>query len=101
MGGFNGHSCLSSAEIYDPEANEWELMQPMASRRSGVSCAAFGNSIYVLGKFSSEFSIKQGQWDQDKHPAMQNDCKNEKIRMYLKKIPQKKCFFNKQKKLWK
>lgn len=35
-GGFDGQECLQTAEYYDPVTNQWTMIQPMRSRRSGV-----------------------------------------------------------------
>lgn len=48
-GGFNGRECMSSAEVYDPELNQWTLIAPMRLRRSGVSCIAYHGFVYALG----------------------------------------------------
>lgn len=41
VGGFNGNECLNSAEVYDPELDEWRDIPRMNSRRSGVGAVAF------------------------------------------------------------
>jgi len=35
-GGFDGQECLQTAEYYNPVTNQWTMIQPMHSRRSGV-----------------------------------------------------------------
>lgn len=35
-GGFDGQECLQTAEYYNPITNQWTMIQPMRSRRSGV-----------------------------------------------------------------
>lgn len=57
-GGFNGIECLNTAEIYDPEVNEWSLLPPMLFRRSGVSCIAYNSMIYVLGGFDGTIRLR-------------------------------------------
>lgn len=52
-GGFNGQECMNTAEVYDPNFNQWTLITPMRSRRSGVSCIAYHGQIYVIGKSGS------------------------------------------------
>lgn len=49
-GGFNGQECMNSAEMYDPELNQWFMIPPMRSRRSGVSCIGYHGCLYVIGK---------------------------------------------------
>ncbi len=45
MGGFDGHERLSSAEHYNPNANQWTLTAPMNDRRSDAS-AGPGKSLH-------------------------------------------------------
>lgn len=56
-GGFNGHECLNSAEVYDPDTNQWSMIAPMRSRRSGVSCISYHSHVYVIGN-SRNFQLK-------------------------------------------
>lgn len=48
-GGFNGWECVNTAEVYDPETNQWTMIAPMRKRRSGLCCVAYHGSIYVIG----------------------------------------------------
>uniref|UniRef100_A0A672NPT7 Kelch like family member 10 n=1 Tax=Sinocyclocheilus grahami TaxID=75366 RepID=A0A672NPT7_SINGR len=41
-GGFTGTDCLFSAECFNPETNQWTLICPMRSRRSGVGVIVGG-----------------------------------------------------------
>ncbi|KPP56375.1 hypothetical protein Z043_126011 [Scleropages formosus] len=50
-GGFNGNECLSTAEHYNPESNQWTLIAPMRSPRSGVGVIAYGEQVYAVGGF--------------------------------------------------
>lgn len=47
-GGFTGVECLFSAESFDPETNQWTLIAPMRSRRSGVGVISYGNLVYAV-----------------------------------------------------
>ncbi|UYV74625.1 KLHL10 [Cordylochernes scorpioides] len=85
-GGFNGNECLSTAECYNVkahkqrpsglkvihrgyffrkvvllQANQWTMIAPMLSRRSGVSCAALHGSLYVLGGFNGMSRLASGE----------------------------------------
>lgn len=60
-GGFNGQECMHSAEVYDPEINQWSLINPMRSRRSGVSCAAYHGHVYVIGGFNGISRMCSGE----------------------------------------
>lgn len=48
-GGFDGHDCLNTAEVYDPNTNQWTMITAMRSRRSGVSCISYHGHVYVIG----------------------------------------------------
>lgn len=48
-GGFDGHDCMNTAEVYDPATNQWTMITAMRSRRSGVSCISYHGCIYVIG----------------------------------------------------
>lgn len=43
---------MHSAEVFDPDGNQWTLINPMRSRRSGVSCIAYHGHVYVIGGFN-------------------------------------------------
>lgn len=51
-GGFNGQECMNTAETYNADTNEWTLIPPMQTRRSGVSCITYHNCLYVIGGFN-------------------------------------------------
>lgn len=52
-GGFNGQECMNTAEVYDPDTNQWTMIAPLRSRRSGVSCISYHNYVYVIGNIIS------------------------------------------------
>jgi hypothetical protein len=41
---------LNSAEMYDPETNQWTFISPMLSARVCHSCIALDGSVYVIGQ---------------------------------------------------
>lgn len=47
-GGFTGTECLFSAESFNPDTNQWTLIAPMRSRRSGVGVITYGNLVYAV-----------------------------------------------------
>lgn len=49
-GGFNGTECMNSVEMYDSDTNQWSLITPMRSRRSGVSCITYHGCLFVIGE---------------------------------------------------
>nr|7ON8_A Chain A, SAKe6AR [synthetic construct] len=55
VGGYDGspdgHTHLNSVECYDPETNEWSLVAPMNTRRSGVGVAVLNRLLYAVGGY--------------------------------------------------
>lgn len=47
-GGFNGAECLSTAECYNPVTNQWTLIAPMGSRRSGIGVITYANHVFAV-----------------------------------------------------
>jgi hypothetical protein len=41
---------LNTAEMYDPESDQWTFISPMLWARSGHSCVAFDGCVYAIGK---------------------------------------------------
>lgn len=50
-GGFNGNECLFTAEVYNAESNQWTVIAPMRSRRSGIGVIAYGEHVYAVSFF--------------------------------------------------
>ncbi|GFY73393.1 hypothetical protein TNIN_399651 [Trichonephila inaurata madagascariensis] len=48
-GGFDGKAYLHSAEVYFVDFNQWCMLPPMNSCRSGLGCATVGDYIYAVG----------------------------------------------------
>nr|7ONH_A Chain A, SAKe6BE-L3 [synthetic construct]7ONH_B Chain B, SAKe6BE-L3 [synthetic construct] len=57
VGGYDGSpdgsTHLNSVEAYDPERNEWSLVAPLSTRRSGVGVAVLNGLIYAVGGFAT------------------------------------------------
>uniref|UniRef100_A0A158R4S6 BACK domain-containing protein n=1 Tax=Syphacia muris TaxID=451379 RepID=A0A158R4S6_9BILA len=51
IGGYNGFTRLTSAEIFDVEANQWKLTANMETRRSDGGCAVINGIPYAVGGF--------------------------------------------------
>lgn len=49
LGGYNGRNRMNSAERYDPERNQWELITPMQRQRSDASASTVNDKIYIVG----------------------------------------------------
>ncbi|XP_028254449.1 kelch-like protein 10 [Parambassis ranga] len=49
MGGYDGHTHLSSAEFYQPETNQWLQIAPMNEQRSDASCTELTGKIFICG----------------------------------------------------
>ncbi|XP_043088202.1 kelch-like protein 10 [Puntigrus tetrazona] len=60
-GGFTGVECLMSAESFDPQTNQWSLIAPMRSRRSGVGVITYGNLIYAVGGFDGAARLRSAE----------------------------------------
>lgn len=52
---------MHSAEVYDPETNQWTMINPMRSRRSGVSCISYHGHVYVIGGFNGISRMCSGE----------------------------------------
>lgn len=50
-GGFNGKSCLNSAEIYNPDEHLWTKLPNMFEKRSGLSLIIYQNNILAMCGF--------------------------------------------------
>ena len=60
-GGFNGVNCMSSAEFYCGDTNQWTIIHPMGSQRSGCGVISFENYIYAIGGFNGSERLKSGE----------------------------------------
>ena len=54
VGGRSNGASLSSVERYDPAANAWEAVAPMASARSAAGVAVLDGKLYALGGLSDD-----------------------------------------------
>lgn len=69
-GGYDGASCLSSVEYYDPLTGIWSSCPAMSTRRRYCRVAVLENCIYTLGGFDSSnyqasverFDPRAGLW---------------------------------------
>lgn len=52
---------MNSAEVYDPLTNQWALITPMNSARSGVSLVAHRNTLYAIGGFDGLTRLTTGE----------------------------------------
>ncbi|RTG90916.1 uncharacterized protein DC041_0006285, partial [Schistosoma bovis] len=43
VGGFDGEHFHNSVEMYDPRTDQWSIVAPMNSIRSGVSVTVYGH----------------------------------------------------------
>jgi kelch-like protein 17 (actinfilin) len=51
VGGENDVIQRNSAEMYDPEFNQWTLISRMRSARCRHSVVAFDGCVYAIGKY--------------------------------------------------
>jgi kelch-like protein 10 len=61
VGGFDGDEVLSSAEVFDPDTNEWTFIHPMESPRSGLSLVAYNNFLHAIGGFDDFTRLTSGE----------------------------------------
>uniref|UniRef100_A0A3P9DF19 Kelch like family member 10 n=1 Tax=Maylandia zebra TaxID=106582 RepID=A0A3P9DF19_9CICH len=54
-GGLNGNECLQTAEYYNPESNQWTMISPMNSRRSGIGVIAYADHVFAVRPQSGGF----------------------------------------------
>lgn len=47
-GGFNGSEILQDCECYSPETNQWTVITPMNTVRSGSGVIAYANHVYAV-----------------------------------------------------
>jgi hypothetical protein len=50
-GGRDLSGYMNSAEMYDPETDQWTLISPMLSVRGYHSCVAFDGCVYAIGTY--------------------------------------------------
>lgn len=76
-GGFDGQECLQTAEYYNPTTNQWTMIPPMRSQRSGVGQSplpvlredsslnsgviAYRGSVYAIGGFNGTARLNTGE----------------------------------------
>ncbi|KAF7486146.1 Hypothetical predicted protein [Marmota monax] len=60
-GGFNGNECLFTAEVYNTESNQWTVIAPMRSRRSGIGVIAYGEHVYAVGGFDGANRLRSAE----------------------------------------
>jgi len=56
VGGYDGVNQLPSAERYDPDTDQWQMISPLNWPRSALSLAVVSNKIYTLGKVYATYS---------------------------------------------
>lgn len=60
-GGFNGTEPMETTEMYDPVTNEWTMITPMLSKRSGLGMVNFKQNLYVIGGFDGVNRLRSGE----------------------------------------
>lgn len=62
---------LNSAEFYNPEIDQWTLITPMLTPRSGIRVLAYKTTIYAVGGFNGvsrlntieRYNMKSNTWE--------------------------------------
>ncbi|MBT7587828.1 MAG: hypothetical protein HN558_20105, partial [Gemmatimonadetes bacterium] len=49
VGGSDGTGSKNLAERYDPATNQWEILNPMMTERTGIACATLDGKLYAIG----------------------------------------------------
>jgi N-acetylneuraminic acid mutarotase len=49
VGGWDGHTAVSTVEYYDTDTEQWTLGTPLLSKRNGVGLAFTGGLLYAVG----------------------------------------------------
>lgn len=57
MGGFDGHSRLSTCERYDPSSNEWTNILDMPHQRSNFGIEVLDEMIFVIGGYNGLYTL--------------------------------------------
>ncbi|GFQ87779.1 hypothetical protein TNCT_564561, partial [Trichonephila clavata] len=60
-GGFDGVQVQKSAEIYDPEQDQWTLVPDMLGPRSGQILVSYQGTLLVIGGFDGEIRLRTGK----------------------------------------
>ena len=83
MGGTDAsHSRLSSVEEYIPSLDQWVVVNPMLSPRSGLGTAVLGGYIYVVGGHDGSAPLSTmerydplvNEWSLQPHMTVSRDC---------------------------
>ena len=71
LGGVGGcdDGALSSVERYDPAANAWEAVAPMATARVALGVAVFEGKLYAVGGMSEDIEDEAGEEEEVETPA--------------------------------
>ena len=48
-----GDQFQDANRVYDPQANAWELLEPMPTARQHIDCGVFDNTIFITGGLTS------------------------------------------------
>jgi N-acetylneuraminic acid mutarotase len=62
---------VNVTEMYDPKMDKWIKLDPMPSKRSGISAASINNTIYVFGgediiktyNNNEKYNVKDNKWE--------------------------------------
>ena len=73
-GGFDGHTCLRSVEMFNPLTAQWTTMTQLLSRRSGVCLVTLHDSVVALGGYDGTTRLRTGEYSIS-HMLMQNFAK--------------------------
>ncbi len=79
-GGQADQEVINSAEVYNPELNQWEhMVARMITPRVGLALVSMGNLIYAIGKVEASVTFP---FRKDTH-HLANDCTSLKARAHM------------------
>lgn len=70
LGGFDGTIRQNTAELYNPEDNQWSRIAPMHYQRSDGDACCFNGKVYAFGGFNGQeclnsvecYSPEKNEW---------------------------------------
>ena len=64
MGGFDGHVRQNSVERYNPDTNQWSLVQPMNHQRSDASATTLDGQFRFRSMLLYVHTDRKDYWEQ-------------------------------------
>ncbi|KAG7334977.1 hypothetical protein KOW79_001573 [Hemibagrus wyckioides] len=92
-GGFNGDECLLTAKCYDPDHEQWTLIEPMHMHRSGLRIAVLNNRVFAVGGFDGDNRMQSIEaFDPQTPGGFFLPCLPNAETLALRNVPRLQCF---------